>query len=317
MLTASPADVRAELARMAGNNALVIASVSGGRDSGAASLWLTENGIGHERVFADTGWEHALTYEYLRGTLTRALGPIAEVRGKYTMQEWILRKGMFPSRTRRFCTVELKVKPLKAHIARRAAETGRPVVSVIGIRRAESKARTFALEWDGERYDDGTFVTIWRPLVNWTAEDVAAIHRRHGLPMNPLYALGAARVGCWPCINARKAELRLLGRTDPSRVAEIAELEAAAHAKAAARYAARGETFESLGYLRPTFFMQVGPKSEREHGVSWPIDRVMAWARTGRGGRQFTMDDELFAAPSGDEGCVRWGLCEMPEVTPC
>ena len=83
---------------------LVVASVSGGKDSAAMSLWLTENEVEHERVFADTGWEHPLTYEYLRGPLTEKLGPIVEVRGSRSMEELILHKGMFPSRTRRFCT---------------------------------------------------------------------------------------------------------------------------------------------------------------------------------------------------------------------
>ena len=27
------------------------------------SLWLTEQGIEHDRVFLDTGWEHADTYD--------------------------------------------------------------------------------------------------------------------------------------------------------------------------------------------------------------------------------------------------------------
>lgn len=293
------------IAAAAGGNPLVIASVSGGRDSAAASLFLRELGIEHERVFADTGW-HPLTYDYIAGPLTRALGPIVRVAGERSLPELVRHKGMFPSRTRRFCTVELKVEPLKAYIARRAAETGRTVVNVIGIRRAESRARAGALELEGERYADGTSVLVWRPLVEWSVESVEAIHRRHGLEPNPLYAMGAKRVGCWPCINASKAELKLLGRTDPERVREIAALELEAQDKAAARYAAKGQTFETLGYLRPTFFMQVGPKSERQEGKSWPIAKVMDWARTSRGGRQYMLED------AGD-GCVRWGLCEPPE----
>ena len=35
----------------------VVASVSGGKDSAALSLWLTEQGIEHRRVFAVSGWE--------------------------------------------------------------------------------------------------------------------------------------------------------------------------------------------------------------------------------------------------------------------
>lgn len=40
---------------------IVIASISGGKDSAAMALWLIENEIPHERVFCDTGWEHQTT----------------------------------------------------------------------------------------------------------------------------------------------------------------------------------------------------------------------------------------------------------------
>lgn len=54
----------------------VIASISGGKDSAAMSLYLHELGIEHERVFLDTGWESPITYEYLRGELPKVIGPI-------------------------------------------------------------------------------------------------------------------------------------------------------------------------------------------------------------------------------------------------
>lgn len=41
------------MTRLAGHQ--VCAAVSGGKDSTAMSLWLTEQGIEHLRVFADTG----------------------------------------------------------------------------------------------------------------------------------------------------------------------------------------------------------------------------------------------------------------------
>jgi hypothetical protein len=49
----------------------------------------------------------------------------------------------------------------------------------------------------------------------------------------------------------------------------------------------------------------------QESGVGypcWPIDKVIEWSNTSRGGRQF----EMFAAAGHDAGCVRWGLCDMP-----
>lgn len=51
---------------------------------------------------------------------------------------------------------------------------------------------------------------VWRPILSWTEQQVVDIHRRHGLPPHPLYLLGAERVGCWPCIYVRKAEMCLI-----------------------------------------------------------------------------------------------------------
>lgn len=87
------------------NGRRVVLSVSGGKDSAAASLYLRELGIEHDRVFADTGWEHQKTYEYLRGPLTAALGPITEVRAEKLFTELVREKRIFPDRVKRFCTV--------------------------------------------------------------------------------------------------------------------------------------------------------------------------------------------------------------------
>ena len=71
-----PADVVSLLAA----SASVVVSVSGGKDSAATALWLTDLGIPHERVFCDTGWEHPSTYDYISGPLTQKLGEIKVLR---------------------------------------------------------------------------------------------------------------------------------------------------------------------------------------------------------------------------------------------
>jgi len=278
----------------------VVAAISGGKDSAAMSLHLRELGIDHDRVFMDTGWEHPATYEYLRGELTRVLGPITEIRGDLLMPDLIRKKGMFPSRRIRFCTQELKVKPMQRYLAAMDCD----VVNAVGIRRAESHARSQMVEWE---WSKGFDCETWRPLVLWTEQDVIDIHGRHGLAPNPLYLRGASRVGCWPCIHARKSELRLIADVSPERIAEIRQLEADVTAAAAERYAAQGETFESKGFMKPSFFQ--APLGAT--GECWPIDRVVEWSRTLRGGRVEDKQTELFAAR--DEGCMRWGLCETDE----
>lgn len=320
------------LEKLAGRR--VVASVSGGKDSAAMSLHLRELGIEHDRVFMDTGWEHAKTYDYLRGALTRVLGPITEIRGDLLMPDLIRKKGMFPSRVRRFCTEELKVKPMQRYIAALDDE----VVNAVGIRRAESEARSQMAEWE---WSNGFDCETWRPLVAWTEDEVIAIHRRHGLAPNPLYLEGATRVGCWPCLFARKAEIRRLADTDPERVALIRQLEGEVDAAAAERAAGRGEAPGNP----PTFFqssertkmtcdacdgkphepcpvcpsgdddedeacsaacMICGGSGKRSVRPCIPIDEVVRWSRTARGGRQY----ELFAAAPSEEGCMRWGLCD-------
>lgn len=302
---------------------LVVASISGGKDSAALSLWLTGQGIEHERVFLDTGWEHESTYAYLRGPLAKAIGPITELRGERTMEELILWKAMFPSRQRRFCTEELKVFPMQAHLNLRV-EQGEDLVNAVGIRRGESKAREDALEWE---WSDGFDCEVWRPLVEWTEQQVIDIHHRHGLRPNPLYLAGATRVGCWPCINARKSEIRLIADMDPARIERIREIEKRVGVAAEARYVRdrakwlvapdpepeagtkRHERWESKRdrltrpFMAPAWF-QASAKNADGIFPMMPIDEVVRWSRTSHGGKQF----ELFS--SADAGCLRWGLCE-------
>lgn len=276
---------------------LVVASVSGGKDSAALSLWLAEQGIEHRRIFMDTGWEHELTYEYLRGPLTAKLGPIEWLRSDVGgMADWVRKKGIFPMRVTRFCTQELKVRPAIRHI-RKLQDEGFDVVSAVGIRAAESEARSRMMEWE---WSDSFDCEVWRPLIRWSEQDVIDIHARHGLAPNPLYLQGegVSRVGCWPCIFSRKDEIRLIAETDPARIDTIRQLEEDVQAV----YRKRREADPARSAVVPTFFQD----REGDRSQTWPIDKVVEWSKTSRGGRQF----EIFAAAGRDAGCVRWGLCD-------
>lgn len=291
------------LAKLRGKT--VVASISGGKDSAAMALWLMEHEIEFRRVFMDTGWENKITYDYLRGPLTKKLGAIEEIGVPGGMVALVAKKGMFPSRVRRFCTQELKVFPMKRYIEK-MADDGHEAINTVGIRAAESQARAKMTEWEwNETFD----CEVWRPLIRWTEQDVIDIHTRHGLAPNPLYLRGASRVGCWPCVFARKSEIRLIADTDPETIDKIRALEAAtaerAAERAAERYAAKGETFDSLGFVKRAFFQQ---KTGRG-GAPWPIDEVVKWSRTTHGGKQY----DMFDVEESDAGCMRWGLCEQPK----
>lgn len=268
----------------------VVLSVSGGKDSAAASLHLNELGIDHVRVFANTQWEHPDTLEYIRGPLTQAIGPVTEVSGLLGFADLVRKKRIFPDRTKRFCTTELKMKPIRAFIDALDEE----VLNVVGIRADESEARSKLTETE---YSDFFDCEVWRPLIKWSVEDVIAIHKRHGLAPNPLYLKGAARVGCWPCIHARKEEIRLVAEIDPARIDEIRTLEKETTDQARARAEAKGE---KLDWERSMFSAHVGKNGHRP----MQIDEAVEWSRTSHGGRQLLLVNE------NEPGCVKWGMCD-------
>jgi 3'-phosphoadenosine 5'-phosphosulfate sulfotransferase (PAPS reductase)/FAD synthetase len=296
------------------------ASISGGKDSAAMSLFLKEQGIEHRRVFFDTGWEHPDLYSYLKDELPEAIGEIEfltpplpnldeeqealavyfeELLGHSPsgMLRWIIYKGMFPSRIHRWCTQNLKMKTIKAFM--KSNDFERPV-NVVGIRADESEARSKLPEREISTSMD---CMVWRPLIRWTVQDVIDIHHRHGLRPCKLYLQGAKRVGCWPCIFSRKSEVRYMAETDSSRVDLIRELEAAVQKIAAARHQKIiDEGGEMKKTLRPpTFFAGLG------YGFTMPpIDKVVDWSKTSRGGKQYN----FFREDEREPGCLSWGLCD-------
>jgi len=258
--------------------------VSGGKDSAALCLHLRERGIPYRAVHMDTKWEHPDTDAYIREVLDPAIGPIEWITPPLGFADLCRKKGFFPSRLTRFCTQQLKLFPFFKWIE---ANYGTQQISnAIGIRSGESEARSRLGEFETTSYGE-----IWRPLIDWSEQDVIDIHKRHGLPPNPLYLRGAARVGCWPCIFSRKSEIKFLAKTDPERIAEIEFLES----ELQMRMMERGP----CAHL-PSFFQ---PRDEQ----TYPIRKVVEWARTSRGGKQI----ELFDDQDARSGCLRWGTCEV------
>lgn len=121
-------------------------------------------------------------------------------------------------------------------------------------------------------------------------------HRAAGIEPNPLYKLGMGRVGCMPCINANKAEIREIARRFPEHIDRIAKWEAVVALTRKGNVA--------------TFFAHLNDGSNpslddiREAGS---IRAVVQWAKTTRGGKQFDLlgaSEELPACSSS------YGLCE-------
>jgi 3'-phosphoadenosine 5'-phosphosulfate sulfotransferase (PAPS reductase)/FAD synthetase len=177
---------------------------------------------------------------------------------------------------------------------------------------------------------------VCRPIVDWSLDQVWDMHRRYlslaavtdlvsadpdmeerrkaelidrmhevGVPSNPLYAMGASRVGCFPCINSRKAEIKAMARYRPGRIDFLREKET--------------WVGEVRGVKVATFFpITAAPKIFRSKRVEYPdgrvffvstIDDIVRWSRSGKRGNP---TEELFDLDSVDQpsACRIGGDCE-------
>lgn len=308
---------------------LIVVSISGGKDSTETAFRAIDE-VGVERcrfVFADTGNEHALTYEYVSHYLPTVLGARVEVvRAEFSRQiaakrvycetvwpgkgvpekivqralrvlhptgnpflDLCLWKGRFPSRMAQFCTQHLKRIPLDRYLLDRIAE-GFSVESWRGIRRDESPHRRNAP--DRERVAEGYIIV--HPIADLTSMEVVNAVRARGVELNPLYKLGMRRVGCMPCINCCKDELLEIWKRFPEYLETKREWESLV-----CLAAKRGWT---------TFFTDAARDGETEEELfnRLCIDGRVRWAQTAHGGRQ--IDAFRLQAPPACSSV--YGLCE-------
>lgn len=226
-----------------------IVQFSGGKDSTALVLWAKEQGWPFTAVFCDTSWEADETYAYIDHIDRMLLGGSLVRLASEGMESLVERKGRIPSACARFCTQELKIKPFLKWLETVADE--RTIYQ--GIRADESAARRNA----GARvWSDDFDAWIERPLFHWSADDVFALHRKHGVAPNPMYTeAGSSRVGCFPCISVNHADLRRLNETRPEVWGRIALLEGKA-----------GRSFFAPGYIPERCCSGHDPKS----GATFP-----------------------------------------------
>lgn len=205
-------------------------------------------------------------------------------------------KGRFPSRTSQFCTEELKTN-MAVGYQLELIDAGHQVLSWQGVRRDESHNRRNAKKI--ERLNPGMWA--FRPLVDSTADDVFAKHKKCGIQPNPLYRQGMGRVGCMPCINCGKSEITQIEARFPEHLSEKAEWE-----WLVGQASKRGfSSFFNAG-------LHAEKASDREAFEANKIESVIQWARTSRGGRQFSLLTDL----EDSTACASaYGLCDQGEAS--
>lgn len=227
-----------------------IITFSGGKDSLATVIWAKNNLPDFEILFCDTGWEHEFTYKHIN-EIEEWIGKKI-IRLKSTkfldLVDLFVKKGCAASTTRRFCTDELKVKPMIDYILSLEED----VVVYQGVRAEESQPRSMMKEHDeyfrfyvepvGVKPDGKPkyhsykrksvlkhinmySVDVRRPIIKWSANEVFDYIFSSGLKANPLYYMGFSRVGCFPCIMCRHDEIKLIADNHKDIIEKIRDLE--------------------------------------------------------------------------------------------
>lgn len=294
-----------------------LVTFSGGKDSVATWLHLERDlGLDVLCLFANTGFESDVTYEYISRLEREFSLPLVRVVPKVRhiwigdppariprehwddpidMKRMVELKGRPPGAKSRFCTTILKLRPMRDFVAEVVDE----LVIAAGVRAEESEKRANMDAWG---FDDFMGRYRWLPIQGWTAAQVFECHDRHGVPPNPLYLKGCSRVGCWPCIFARKAELAVIAKDEPARE-RLKSIEASS-----------GRTFFPRKMVSLKYRSKIDPKTRLRICTA---DDVFRWATEQQPAFK---EDSMFAGEEvpldyGDdleaESCSSvYGLCE-------
>lgn len=230
----------------------IIVQFSGGKDSLASLLWVRNNlSKDFLTVFCDTGWESEITYGYIQEISEQLkLNLITLKSKKYDgFLDLVKRKKRFPSTKARFCTEELKSKPMIDYILDIMKDD---ILIIQGIRKNESLSRSkmnqqctyfkyyfqpYGIDKKGKekfhtyrkkeviKFKQNHSDDILRPVFEWTAKEVMQYILDNGLEPNPLYKMGMKRVGCFPCVMANNVDILSMIKFAPERLKMVEEEE--------------------------------------------------------------------------------------------
>lgn len=221
-------------------------------------------------VFCDTGWEHPDTYKHVNDVCLQMGVRLITLKSKYDFVSLAVHKKRFPSTNARFCTSELKMKPMIDYVL----SLKESCIIIQGIRAGESTARAAMEEEcmyfksyfqpnkkgrtenyrskDVKEWCSQFDASVLRPIFKWSAQQVIDCILDAGQKPNPLYYRGFSRVGCFPCIMCRHKEIELIAknRTEMKKILIICVLFALIAGCASPRNSVRessGKEFTSTG----------------------------------------------------------------------
>ena len=225
-----PLDCRAMIRR----GELVAVDHSGGKDSQCMMIRLAQL-VRHEQllvVHAPLGEvEWPGTFEHIENTIPPEVPLIiAPVTSGKTLLEQVEERGMWPSKSARWCTSGAKRGPIERELRRYLKAHPRfegRLVNGLGIRRDESRDRARRIPWHrNERMSvAGREVFDWLPVFEFATQDVFRVIAEAGQSPHPVYSFGLTRCSCSFCIFASRSDPRRAAELRPDLYAKYAQLE--------------------------------------------------------------------------------------------
>lgn len=178
-----------------------ILGLSGGKDSAALAVLLSKEIPNLEYFFCDTGKELPETYEYLDRIEARLGIHIVRLYDDRGFDHWLdYYGGLLPSPQVRWCTRQLKIRPLERWVGDDEA------ISYVGIRADESEREGYRVLPESNRKVVPVYPFKERGLVK---HDIIQILEDSGIGLPP-YSSWRSRSGCFFCFFQRKYEWVML-----------------------------------------------------------------------------------------------------------
>jgi DNA sulfur modification protein DndC len=217
------------IAQLIQDGALFVINHSGGKDSQAMTIKLSEIVPANQLVIVhadlpEVEWEGI--DEHIQAT---SFGlPIHTCVAVKTFFQMVEHRGMFPSPSNRQCTSDLKRGPIERTIRQIVKQTGhRVIVNCMGMRGEESSSRakltTFKLSTKNSVA--GRTWYEWLPIHDMTTVEVFETIRAAGQEPHWAYKAGMSRLSCCFCIMASRSDLETAARLKPELARRYADTE--------------------------------------------------------------------------------------------
>lgn len=126
----------------------------------------------------------------------------------------------------RWCSSYLKIDVCSRAIANDAELKDAKILIVTGERAEESAARAKYATIEAHRCNTKTrTVHQWRPVADWTEQQIWTIIEKHDVMPHPAYQVGFGRVSCMACIFGDHDQWATVREMAPGRFAKLAEYE--------------------------------------------------------------------------------------------